>query len=44
MKTVKEMSNVELIETLNVMEVIDSPEAKKLADEIKAEKTRREAE
>lgn len=44
MKTVKEMSNVELIETLNVMEVIDSPEAKKLADEIKAEKARREAE
>ena len=44
MKTVKEMSNVELNETLNVMEVIDSPEAKKLADEIKAEKARREAE
>ena len=44
MKTVKEMSNVELVETLNVMEVIDSPEAKKLADEIKAEKARREAE
>ena len=44
MKTVKEMSNAELIETLNVMEVIDSPEAKKLADEIKAEKARREAE
>ena len=44
MKTVKEMSNVELIETLNVMEVIYSPEAKKLADEIKAEKARREAE
>ena len=44
MKTVKEMSNVELIETLNVMEVIDSPEAKKLADEIKAEQARREAE
>ena len=44
MKTVKEMSNVELIETLNVMEVIDSPEAKKLADEIKAEKARLEAE
>ena len=44
MKTVKEMSNAELNETLNVMEVIDSPEAKKLADEIKAEKARREAE
>ena len=44
MKTVKEMNNAELIETLNVMEVIDSPEAKKLADEIKAEKARREAE
>ena len=44
MKTVKEMSNAELIETLKVMEVIDSPEAKKLADEIKAEKARREAE
>ena len=44
MKTVKEMSNVELIETLNVMEVIDSPEAKKLAADIKAEQARREAE
>ena len=44
MKTVKEMSNAELIETLSVMEVLDSPEAKKLADEIKAEKARREAE
>ncbi len=44
MKTVKEMSNVELIETLNVMETIDSPEAKKLAADIKAEQSRREAE
>lgn len=44
MKTVKEMSNVELIETLNVMEAIDSPEAKKLAKDIKAEQARREAE
>ena len=44
MKTVKEMSNVELIETLNVMEAIDSPEAKKLAADIKAEQARREAE
>lgn len=44
MKTVKEMSNAELIETLNVMEVIDSPEAKKLAEDIKAERARREAE
>lgn len=44
MKTVKEMSNVELNETLNVMEAIDSPEAKKLAEDIKAEQARREAE
>ena len=44
MKTVKEMSNVELIETLNVMEAIDSPEAKKLAKDIKAEQARREEE
>lgn len=44
MKTVKEMSNAELIETLNVMEAIDSPEAKKLAEDIKAEQARREAE
>jgi len=43
MKTVKEMSNVELSETLNVMEAIDSPEAKKLAEDIKAEQARREA-
>ena len=44
MKTVKEMSNAELNETLNVMEAIDSPEAKKLAEDIKAEQARREAE
>lgn len=44
MKTVKEMSNAELIETLNVMEAIDSPEAKKLAADIKAEQASREAE
>lgn len=44
MKTVKEMSNVELIETLNVMEAIDSPEAKKLAKDIKSEQARREEE
>lgn len=44
MKTVKEMSNVELVETLNVMEAIDSPEAKKLAKDIKAEQARREEE
>ena len=44
MKTVKEMSNAELIETLNVMEAIDSPEAKKLAKDIKAEQARREEE
>lgn len=44
MKTVKEMSNVELVETLNVMEAIDSPEAKKLAEDIKAEQARRTAE
>ena len=44
MKTVKEMSNVELIETLEVMSNINSPEAKKLAEDIKAEQARREAE
>lgn len=44
MKTVKEMSNAELIETLNVMEAIDSPEAKKLAEDIKAEQARRKEE
>ncbi len=44
MKTVKEMSNAELNETLNVMKAIDSPEAKKLAEDIKAEQARREAE
>lgn len=44
MKKVSEMSNVELNETLNVMEVIDSPEAKKLAEDIKMEQARREAE
>ena len=44
MKTVKEMSNAELNETLNVMEAIDSPEAKKLAADIKAEQARRKEE
>ena len=44
MKTVKEMSIMELKETLNVMEAIDSPEAKKLAEDIKAEQARRIAE
>ena len=44
MKTVKEMSNVELVETLEVMNRINSPEAKKLAEDIKAEQTKREAE
>ena len=44
MKTVKEMSIMELKETLNVMEAIDSPEAKKLAEDIKAEQARRTAE
>lgn len=44
MKTVKEMTITELSQTLEVMEAIDSPEAKKLAEEIKAEQTRREAE
>lgn len=44
MKTVKEMTIVELSETLEVMEAIDSPEAKKLAEDIKAEQARREAE
>ena len=44
MKTVKEMSNIELIETLKVMSSIDSPEAKKLAEDIKAEQSRREEE
>jgi len=44
MKTVKEMSIMELNETLNVMKTIDSPEAKKLAEDIKAEQARREAE
>ena len=44
MKTVKEMSIMELNETLNVMKTIDSPEAKKLAEDIKAEQDRRVAE
>lgn len=44
MKTVKEMSIIELSETLDVMKNIDSPEAKKLAEDIKAEQARREAE
>ena len=44
MKKVSEMSNVELNETLKVMETIDSPEAKRLVEDIKAEQARREAE
>lgn len=44
MKKVNEMSNVELAETLNLMKTIDSPEAKKLAEDIKTEQARREAE
>lgn len=44
MKTVKEMSNAELAETLEVMSNIDSPEAEKLAEDIEAEQSRRETE
>ena len=44
MKTVKEMSNEELNETLKVMINIDSPESIKLAEDIKAEQARREVE
>ena len=44
MKKVSEMSNAELIDTLNLMETIDCPEAKRLAEDIKAEQARREAE